>query len=342
MQDLFECILFADDTTLYKSGNNMNSLINKFKSDISSLRVWCEMNRLDINWSKTFIMFVTNKRIKPPTEIEMNGSTVAVVSKFKLLGVTLDNKLTFDLFTSELRKKILIKMYSIKKLFQLCYSVKMQFFKSFMLPYFDYCSTLSIYFAKTALQRMCNCFNMCLLKLFKIKNEANNNDELSLHNNKLEAHGLFTFEHRLVAKLATFAHKIINNNNSPVVLKSLLQPKRPKVEEAQLEPKSSPKQLRTKCQNTLTHELAIINSRHKNALAMPRTSAAVGDATFAFFFAKFVNNLCVDDIFLRFSFFKTVIFNNINLLFTKFLFLFPKFDLRNKNFDYLNKKKKPS
>jgi hypothetical protein len=93
-------------------------------------------------------------------------------------------------------------MYSIKKLFQLYYSVKMQFFKSFMLPYFDYCSTLSFYFAKTALQRMCNCFNISLLKLFKIKNEANNNDELSLHNNKLEALGLFTFEHRLVAKLA--------------------------------------------------------------------------------------------------------------------------------------------
>jgi hypothetical protein len=26
---------------------------------------------------------------------------------------------------------------------------------------------------------MCNCFNMCLMKLFKIKNEINNNDELS-------------------------------------------------------------------------------------------------------------------------------------------------------------------
>jgi hypothetical protein len=75
----------------------------------------------------------------PPKEIDMNGSEVAVVSSFKLLGVTLDNKLKFDTFTSELRKKILVKMYSIKKLYQLCYSVKLQFFKSFMLPYFDYC-----------------------------------------------------------------------------------------------------------------------------------------------------------------------------------------------------------
>jgi hypothetical protein len=133
----------------------------------------------------------------------------------KLLGVTLDNKLMFDMFTSELRKKILIKMYSIKKLFQLCYSVKLQFFKSFVLPFFDYCSTLSIYFAKTALQRMCNCFNMCLFKLFKIKNEATNNNELNLHNNKLEKLSLFTFEHRLLSRISSFAHKIVNNTNSP-------------------------------------------------------------------------------------------------------------------------------
>jgi hypothetical protein len=61
MQDLFKSILFADDTTLYQSGENLNKLIVKFKSDIASLRVWCEKNRIDINWSKTLVMFVTNE-----------------------------------------------------------------------------------------------------------------------------------------------------------------------------------------------------------------------------------------------------------------------------------------
>jgi hypothetical protein len=61
MQDLFKSILFAVDTTLYQSGENLNKLIVKFKSDIASLRVWCEKNRIDINWSKTLVMFVTNE-----------------------------------------------------------------------------------------------------------------------------------------------------------------------------------------------------------------------------------------------------------------------------------------
>ena len=266
----------------------------------------------------------------------MNGSTIAVVSSFKLLGVTLDNKLKFDMFTSELRKKILVKMYSIKKLHQLCYSVKLQFFKSFVLPYFEYCSTLSIYFTKTALQRMCNCFNMCMLKLFKINNEATNNSELNLHNNKLEKRSLFNFEHRLVSRISSFAHKILNNTNSPAVLKCMLVPNNNILGS---ESNFEPRQLRTKYLDTSTNKPIIINRRHPNALKEPRTAVSAGESTFAFFFAKFVNNICVEDIHQRFSFFKSIIFNNINRLFLKFVSIFPKFDLINKNFDYLLKKK---
>ncbi len=131
-----------------------------------------------------------NKQIEPPKQLELNGARVEVVSTFKLLGVTLDNKLKVDKFTSEVRNKIVQKMHSIKKLFQLSTSVKMEFFKSFMMPYFDYCSTLAIYYAKTAIQRMCNRFNLCLFKLFKMKNTVKTNEELNEHNNKLEKFGL--------------------------------------------------------------------------------------------------------------------------------------------------------
>ena len=60
--------------------------------------------KLDINWSKTYFMFVTNKRVKLPKEIVVGSKAVndkceenkvSVVNSFKLLGVTIDNKLTF-------------------------------------------------------------------------------------------------------------------------------------------------------------------------------------------------------------------------------------------------------
>ncbi len=117
------------------------------------------------------------------------------------------------------------------------------------------------------------------------------------------------------------------------MLKSLLTP----ALDPELDPTS--RQLRTKRMGPGTNKLVIINSRHPNALEEPFTNSSVGESTFAFFFPKFINNICVEDIHQRFSFFKSIIFNNINRLFLDFVSFFPKFDLINKNFDYLTKKK---
>lgn len=68
--------LFADDTSLYKLH-------------------WCEYNMLDLNWSKTFFMFIKNKRTNYPSEIRIQNATVKVVDQFTLLGVTIDSKLNF-------------------------------------------------------------------------------------------------------------------------------------------------------------------------------------------------------------------------------------------------------
>jgi hypothetical protein len=99
-------------------------------------------------------MFVTNKIIKAPKEIEISaGVSVRVVEQFKPLGVTIDNKLNFETYASMIKKSVNRKLYCIKRLFYLCQSVKLQFFKSFIMPHFDYCSTLFCYFPKATLQK---------------------------------------------------------------------------------------------------------------------------------------------------------------------------------------------
>ena len=123
-------------------------------------------------------MFVTNKRIKLPLEIIVDSKKndnkiveikVNVVKNFKLLGITIDNKLNFLEHCSNMKKIINMKLYSIKRLFYLATSAKIHFFKTFILPYFDYCLSLSIYFPKSIFQSINNCFNLCLYRLFKFK-----------------------------------------------------------------------------------------------------------------------------------------------------------------------------
>lgn len=120
----------------------MNVLIDDFKKQLTPFKDWCKYNRLDVNWEKTFIMFVSNKRIKYPTSIQIEDKQVKVVDQFKLLGVTIDNKLNFLNYVSTLKNSIIKKLYSIKRLFYLSFKVKLQFFKTFIMPYFDFCSTI--------------------------------------------------------------------------------------------------------------------------------------------------------------------------------------------------------
>lgn len=50
---------------------------------------WCKFNRLDINWSKTYAMFVTNKKIELPTELNIAGNQIQIFNSIKILGVTI-------------------------------------------------------------------------------------------------------------------------------------------------------------------------------------------------------------------------------------------------------------
>ena len=109
------CKMFADDTTMCDSDKDLTTLINRFVVNLKPVLEWCEFNKLDLNWSKTYCMFVTNKRVKLPNEITIYSkivdnkfiaTKVKVVSSFKILGVTLDNKLNFLEHCSNIKKNI--------------------------------------------------------------------------------------------------------------------------------------------------------------------------------------------------------------------------------------------
>lgn len=98
--------LFADDTTIYFDHHDLEVLITEFSRHIRPLFEWCDYNRIDIKWSKTYCMFITNKRVKIPEIVIFESIRIEVVTKFKLLGVTLDSKLEFGQYVSDIRKLI--------------------------------------------------------------------------------------------------------------------------------------------------------------------------------------------------------------------------------------------
>ena len=305
----FETLLFADDTTLSVSGEQFFTVYNSFTIGMIQLRDWCKYNKLDINWSKTKLMFVTNKHnaLKEiPTKISFCGVIIEVVSNFILLGVNIDNKLNFLNHVSLLKAKVNKRLFSISKLFYLAKAVKIQFFKSFILPLFDYCLSLCIYFSKKAIQKLVNTYNFCLFKLFKIRAKIDYRDanDFNLFNNKLEVKfNLSSLQHRIIIRLMLFSHKIINNEYSPEELRI---------------------QFITNFTLNKNYNLRNLNKFYEPTLSKLNN---FDEETFIYFFSRFVNDFYINNINLDFNSFKIWANNNVNIFFPKFVKLFPKFQL---------------
>jgi hypothetical protein len=296
-------------------------------------------------------MFVTNKRINLPKEIavckDINGTDiqVSVVNSFKLLGVTIDNKLNFSDHVSIVKKIVNRKLFSIKRLFYLCTSVKIHFFKTFILPYFDYCLSLVIYFPPSTFQSLNNCFNLCLYRLFKFKPDFTTEDVVDEEKSmsefiaKLQAYDLFTLQSRLYFKLLTFAHGIKSNKNSPIELKTNLNldsiPSETVNEEASVQIIDGSSEVLP-----IIPEEDYINLRTGKKARQKFSETKFETLTFKHFFPKLLRTFSYFDYSLRGESFKTQINFNINDSLKTFLVKFPKFNVNYSTFCFKNKKKK--
>jgi len=105
--------VYADDTTLSKcsSWENVPHLTQALDQGLKRLNEWSARNKMFINSQKTKSMLVTDKRLRnlvasTSIDINLNGSNIEHVTDFKLLGVTLDQDLSFNRRIEELCKTL--------------------------------------------------------------------------------------------------------------------------------------------------------------------------------------------------------------------------------------------
>ena len=282
---------------------------------INDLLLWCKNNRLDINWTKTFLMVFTNKRIKIPDSICFKEIEIKCVNEFKLLGITIDSKLSFNTHVSNLGRIINSKLFSIKRLFYLSTSVKVQFFKTFILPYFDYCLTLSIYFNKSVIQRLCNKYYLCLYMLFKLDSH-NYTDYNELNEYLLGKFNIPAFQHRIIHRLSIFSYKMLNFTSAPEILKENIVDNflgSSIIQLSQKEPLFLPDNSKS-----LRNRVITISSNEKVSKYALKT--------FTYFSNVFLKCLNLDSFNLKFSSFITYVTSNIKSIFSAFLNRFSNFN----------------
>ena len=104
-----KCILFADDTTLFKGHKNLRYLKWCVENEMLEIDEWFRANGLTLNLSKTeCVLFGTTNMLSKETieEIRLGSMTVKVKDKVKFLGMWLDKELKFLYHTSQLVLKL--------------------------------------------------------------------------------------------------------------------------------------------------------------------------------------------------------------------------------------------
>ena len=140
--------LFADDSTLSASDSSIQALINYLMADLINFDTWCEDNDMTLHLGKTIAMFLstkqgTSKIMSDPPIISLHDSTIQVSEQEKLLGVFIDNNLSWSTHIENTLKKCNTLLYLLGRIKQyLSIPVRKIFFNAYILPHLDYCCTI--------------------------------------------------------------------------------------------------------------------------------------------------------------------------------------------------------
>ena len=94
--------MYADDTTFYVMGKNINEINDKLTVDMCSISNWCKANKMVMNTNKTKTMLIGSQQRLPTLNdveklsVEVNGCVLANVELEKLLGVYIDPRLSWN------------------------------------------------------------------------------------------------------------------------------------------------------------------------------------------------------------------------------------------------------
>ena len=108
--------LYADDTTMYCVGESVDQVTTTLNKALEELALWCKHNSLVPHPKKCEGMILKrNHFIGPLGSLKINQHLIKWSSSSKLLGVTIDNKLTWTKHILELKRGFVNKLNLIKR-----------------------------------------------------------------------------------------------------------------------------------------------------------------------------------------------------------------------------------
>lgn len=206
VSNLFLPILFADDTNLFCSGKNLDTLVYKINCELPKIHHWVMANKLSLNVDKTnFMLFAPQKAHRACSNIFIDGHVIQEVDHTKFLGVIIDNKLNWsrhiDYIANKISKGIGI-ILKARKVFDR--DTLLSLYNAMILPYFNYCIHVWGNACEKYMKKLCILQNK-IVKIICGVPRRTNCDKLYLDLSILRIKGLYLYS------IGLFMYKYAND-----------------------------------------------------------------------------------------------------------------------------------
>ena len=108
--------MFADDTTVFCIGDTADEAIVKLNKALQEVYDWCGGNQLTPHPGKSEAMLLCRENpMGPIAPVFLGGSCIKWVTKARVLGLTVDHKLTWDAHLMDVKKSFANKLGLLKR-----------------------------------------------------------------------------------------------------------------------------------------------------------------------------------------------------------------------------------
>ena len=203
---------YADDAKLHYSHKDPDIVETEINKDLDRANTWFVNNGMKVNPTKHQAMILGNCKSK--IQITLDGTGVPVTNHMVLLGMTIDNKLKFDMHVAGVCRKVGRQINVLNRLKNILpLKTKEALYHSFVLPYFNYCSQVWHHCGTRNARKLEKANERALRYVYKDKHKS--------YNELLEIAGQVTLKNRRIQDILITVNNCLMNR-APESIKKLI------------------------------------------------------------------------------------------------------------------------
>uniref|UniRef100_A0A1A8GC74 Helentron 4 helitron-like transposon replicase/helicase/endonuclease n=1 Tax=Nothobranchius korthausae TaxID=1143690 RepID=A0A1A8GC74_9TELE len=140
VSNILKCTLFADDTTFYHSGDNVEQMIEVMQKEMKKIKLWFDVNKLSLNSEKSCFMIFSNTYSNDGILLNIDEINIKRVKEVKYLGVIIDEKMSWKQHINSVKTKISKTIALLHRAKGLLDNKSLYLlYNSLIIPYLNYC-----------------------------------------------------------------------------------------------------------------------------------------------------------------------------------------------------------